>query len=377
MKNKNNINSHQSETLQDSATPTSINYANNKISNEISNEVIVQSIHTGASVLKDKGIDCPDLTPMNTVHERAKFRGKSGIYLWTSHKTGEQYVGQAVKLPERTNDYTQPAYIADRKYNKIVRTIFNEGRSNFDLTVLEVCPNKNADILTKREQYWMDTLKPQLNTSKFAESSIGVVHTDRTKAIISAKAMGHIVSQETRLKISQSTTGPLNKNFGIPISDAAKANLRKFILERIAKEGLFNPGLPVVLADIRTGVSLEFDSIRAASRFSGITVSRLLGQNNCVVQTPNADYLLTIDRTNTSMNAKNKSLKHCINGPIEDKGFILIPVPNPSGSNNLFAFEELPFSTGYMAGKFLGCTKGYLEKNLGRTIDTGKGKFKI
>jgi group I intron endonuclease len=372
MKNKNNINSHQSETLQDSATPTSINYANNKISNEISNEVIVKFINTGASVLKDKGLYCPGLTPMNTVQERAKFRGKSGIYLWTSHKTGEQYVGQAVKLPERTNDYTQPAYIADRKYNKIVRTIFNEGRSNFDLSVLEVCPNKNADVLTKREQYWMDTLEPQLNTSKFAESSVGVVHTDRAKAIMSAKATGRIVSPETRLKMSESRIGPLNPNFGRKFDEKFKEARRINLAKLVAEKGAINPGLPVILANIRTDLLLEFNSIRAASRFLGITLKRLLVQNNCVVQTPNADYLLTIDRTNTSINAKNKSLNSVVNELVPGKSVILIPVENYN-----FLFSELPFASTYMADRFLGCKRGELFKLNGKIYNSSNGKFLI
>jgi group I intron endonuclease len=52
------------------------------------------------------------------------------------------------------------------------------GYSNFRLEILEYCDPLSA---IKREQYYIDLLKPYYNILKIAGSSLGLQHSEETK----------------------------------------------------------------------------------------------------------------------------------------------------------------------------------------------------
>ena len=70
-----------------------------------------------------------------------------GIYSITNSNTESMYVGQSTNIENRfkTHCNAQPIDIA----------IANEGVDNFTLRVIERLP-KNADILKKKERYWIN-----------------------------------------------------------------------------------------------------------------------------------------------------------------------------------------------------------------------------
>lgn len=76
------------------------------------------------------------------------------------------------------------------------------GLSKFNLEILEYC-NKNKTI--KREQYYLDLLNPEYNIFKIAGSSFGHKHSLISKKKMSERALGRVVSKETRDKISEAT----------------------------------------------------------------------------------------------------------------------------------------------------------------------------
>jgi group I intron endonuclease len=72
------------------------------------------------------------------------------------------------------------------------------------LEILEYCDSKD---LIKREQYYIDLLKPEYNILKIAGSRFGSIHTKETRAKMSSTKAGRKLSEETRAKISSAIVG--------------------------------------------------------------------------------------------------------------------------------------------------------------------------
>ena len=66
----------------------------------------------------------------------------------------------------------------------------------------------------KRETYWIKILSPYYNILKIGYSSLGYKHTEKIKEFLSKIAKNRIVSEETKLKISENTKGRKNPFFG-------------------------------------------------------------------------------------------------------------------------------------------------------------------
>jgi hypothetical protein len=110
----------------------------------------------------------------------------------------------------------------------INKAILKYGRVNFSLEILEYCSNKD---LIKREQYYLDLLKPEYNILKLAGSSYGYKHNEvslikfRTRVVREetlSKMKARIQSENTKIKIS--------KALGIPVivTDIDKENVIQY-----------------------------------------------------------------------------------------------------------------------------------------------------
>jgi hypothetical protein len=67
------------------------------------------------------------------------------------------------------------------------------------LEILEYCESKDT---IKREQYYLDILKPEYNVLKIAGSPLGSKHTAETKAKMRTAALGRVFSSETLAKMA-------------------------------------------------------------------------------------------------------------------------------------------------------------------------------
>lgn len=83
----------------------------------------------------------------------------------------------------------------------INKALLKYGYSNFQLEILEYGGAPEDTI--KREQHYLDLLKPEYNILKIAGSSFGYKHTETTLA----KLRGRTHSEETRAKLSKSRIG--------------------------------------------------------------------------------------------------------------------------------------------------------------------------
>lgn len=97
------------------------------------------------------------------------------IYKIVNMVNGFLYVGSAVSEGQRKR-----RHFTDLKNNchhsRYLQRAFNKyGIASFTFSVIEIVEEKNN--LIKREQHWLDTLKPQYNISPTAGNSFGVKHT--------------------------------------------------------------------------------------------------------------------------------------------------------------------------------------------------------
>ena len=199
----------------------------------------------------------------------SKNRNKSGIYRWINNENGNTYVGSAVNLSKRINSYYQEKEL-NRNPRPIKDALLKYGHKKFSLEILEYCKKKD---LLEREQYYLDKLNPEYNILKQAYSLLGFKHSEETieklksktlteeqKEFISALHSGKTVSEETKLKLSESIKEFKKNN---PLTPEALDNITKKTTER--------EGVKVTLSDIETGEELHFDTKTEAGKYLGIS----------------------------------------------------------------------------------------------------------
>jgi len=111
----------------------------------------------------------------------------------------------------------------------IYSALLKYGYSNFSLEILEYCEEKD---LLPREQYYLDTIKPEYNLLKVAGSWRGYKHSDETRA----KMRGRVRSAELRARM---VTAQPNAN-------------------------------TVEITDIDTNITTSYDSLRQAANAVGL-----------------------------------------------------------------------------------------------------------
>jgi group I intron endonuclease len=79
------------------------------------------------------------------------------------------------------------SYLKNRESLIISRALIKYGYSSFSLEILEYC---DIADLTKKEQYYLDKLNPGYNIFKIAASSLGFLHSESYKQIISISLKG-------------------------------------------------------------------------------------------------------------------------------------------------------------------------------------------
>ena len=148
-----------------------------------------------------------------------------GVYCITNTSNNKCYIGS-------TNDlaYRESMHFHKLKYNthgnKHLQNAYNKyGGDNFEFSVVELIGEDEftKEYLLLREQYYIDTVKPEYNILQIAGSSLGFVHTEETKAKISSSMLGVKKSEEHAKNISLSQKGKtLTEEHRKKLSEAAK-----------------------------------------------------------------------------------------------------------------------------------------------------------
>jgi GIY-YIG catalytic domain len=242
-------------------------------------------------------------------------RKKTGIYRWTNIITGDSYIGSAIDLSKRLNNYLNIAFL-NKELKKgrsvIYSALLKYGFSKFKLDILEYC--QPIDLI-KREQYYFDSLNPKYNILKTAGSSFGFKHSETTKEILRKKGIGRLHSKTTLNKIS------LNSHMSIP----------------------------VIIKNIKSGVVTEFLSITKASKYMGILPYHF---QYYLDKQPIKNKYLIIRINNENYTVKPKELVD-----FKIKGLIVT-------NNNTGVFTEFPSYV--RAAEFVGTDSTYLSRSIAK-----------
>lgn len=100
---------------------------------------------------------------------------KSGIYKINFNNGSYFYIGSAVNLNKRKSVHLHN--LKNEKHcNKKMQNIYNK-YNDFDFKILELV---EVNSLIEKEQFYIDTLKPNINILKKANSSLGYKHNEDT-----------------------------------------------------------------------------------------------------------------------------------------------------------------------------------------------------
>lgn len=128
--------------------------------------------------------DNPDLQKLEILYENS---GKPGIYMWKNLDSGKIYIGSAKNIRTRLTAYYNINHLTRGSNMHINRALLKWGYSSFSLSILEYCSVEN---LIQREQYYLDTLKPEYNICTTAGSTLGKLHSEEAKEKISSTKKG-------------------------------------------------------------------------------------------------------------------------------------------------------------------------------------------
>ena len=102
-------------------------------------------------------------------------------------------------LRRRFKEYFNVNHLLRNKNLAICAALGKYGYSLFSLEVLEYCDPSN---ILKREQYYLDLIKPQYNILKTAGSFVGFKHTEETKNKLAVLFKGNKNSQNHPAAVS-------------------------------------------------------------------------------------------------------------------------------------------------------------------------------
>lgn len=201
---------------------------------------------------------------INVLNDRIEMskqlRGRSGIYCWINILNGKYYIGSAVDLSNRVNDYFQESYYESRSNTIIVRSILKYGLGNFALVILEFA---DKDNLLSREDHFILTLNPEYNILQNAGNSLGFRHTPESVEKIRESSLGRTHSLEARQVMSAAAKGDGNPFYGKTHSEETKAKLSEAAKTWFKNN---NTGFVVEVLDLENNSTTVYRSINEAAR---------------------------------------------------------------------------------------------------------------
>lgn len=130
---------------------------------------------------------------------------RPGIYMLLNRANGKFYVGSAVDLRSRARGHCRKASQGKHE-NAIVRRAWAKyGAGSFRFLVIEYVQGRES--LIPREQFYLDSLRPDYNIAPRAGSPLGLRRSEETKAKSRAAKLGKKASLETRARISAALRG--------------------------------------------------------------------------------------------------------------------------------------------------------------------------
>lgn len=147
----------------------------------------------------------------------------SGIYKISSTFDDRCYVGSACNLYDRYHKHKKALRNNSHFNGKLGNFVKKYSLSSLTFEIIEYCSKSD---LIKREQYYLDTLKPCFNILAIAGSRLGFKSTPETIKKLSESHVGYVASAETRKKLSEIWKGKKHtEEAKRKMSDAKKGRL--------------------------------------------------------------------------------------------------------------------------------------------------------
>jgi group I intron endonuclease len=136
-------------------------------------------------------------------------RDKSGVYCLINKINGHAYVGSSINLASRMRNYLNNTFLKNKQNANlpIVRALLKYDGSNFTLLILEYI---EPESLAVRETFYISQVMPYYNVLKQGYSSLGYIHTEETKKLLSELAKNRTHSDKTKGLIARAVTGENN-----------------------------------------------------------------------------------------------------------------------------------------------------------------------
>lgn len=181
-------------------------------------------------------------------------KSKCGVYKIHCTGNNRDYIGSALNHLQRWSAH-RSRLAKNTHNNRHLQNAYNKyGKASFKYTLIEEC---GEDNLVEREQYWIDTydFAVLMNSSPTATTSIGFLHSEETKAILSeiARQRGNNHLKKFRFKKGE-MAGDKNLFAGKKHSKQTIAKLKEIQSTRTYKTGGHNKGIPMA-DDVKLKVS--------------------------------------------------------------------------------------------------------------------------
>lgn len=108
-----------------------------------------------------------------------EFSEGSGVYKITNLINNKVYVGSSINIQRRIKEHLK-ALVNNSHYNCKLQGTYNKyGLNNLKFEVIVNC---TREYNVKMEQWYIDVLKPELNLTKYAYTTLGLKYTKEQKA---------------------------------------------------------------------------------------------------------------------------------------------------------------------------------------------------
>jgi len=156
----------------------------------------------------------------------------SVIYQIQSKINGKRYVGSAINYGSRITTHLSKLHL-NKHHSILLQNHTNKyGIEDLQFSILE--PVMFKEDLISREQYYIDTLKPEFNICKIAGNTLGRKLSEEAKKKVSLANKGKICSDETKRKMGAWQIG--RKRPESTIAKMRKINLGKKVSEETKRK---------------------------------------------------------------------------------------------------------------------------------------------
>lgn len=182
-------------------------------------------------------------------------KGRSGVYLLINKVNNHTYVGSSTNLASRMRNYLNKSFLKSKQNINmpITRALLKYDYDNFSILILEYV---KPLFLTARETFYITHLMPYYNVLKEGYSSLGYIHTEETKKLLSELAKNRVHSDKTKGLIARAVTGENNPFYNRNHSIESKLRMIEA-----------NSAYPVYMYDSFKELLVIFPSVKTLAKF--------------------------------------------------------------------------------------------------------------